>query len=122
MNGKKISQIRQVVQNIRLVRTIEEYQVRVIEKGEDILKAMPDDKSRLASTIASDKTYKRLYTTVRPLNHVDQLKKFYKKHGDDAVPKYIVWLSSHHAKMLLKYPQIFKPTTDDNSGNSGEQQ
>lgn len=114
MNRTKLKQLRTVVKNLKLVRTIEEYISVESKTGAELLAAGVKFVGNTGKPVNQYSNYKAQFTKVRALNHVDKMKDFYKKYGEkDTIPKYLAWLDKHHQQMLAKYPDIFNPKKEE---------
>lgn len=134
MNSKKLKQIKNVVANLKLVKSIEEYEKVTFISGADLRAEKQRAYDELPEgTIGTDKLiadiaqidvtkmYRRKYTTVRALNHVDKLKKFYLQHKDDCIREYMKWLEKHHLQMVKKYPSLFEKRQDVTTTNTSSE-
>ena len=114
MNRTKLKQIKKVVNNLKLVRTIEEYISVETKTGAGLLADGIKFVGNTGDAINQYSNYRAKLTKVRALNHVDKMKDFYKKYGEfETIPKYLSWLDKHHQQMLAKYPDIFNPKKEE---------
>lgn len=119
MNGRKFKQLKKAVASMRLGGSIEEYEISEIVKVSDYLKKVSEGltESQIEGLQTKhpdpDKYLKIKSTKIRALNHIEKLKSFYIKFGEETcIHEYLKWLTPHHTKMIEKYPTLFKKVDD----------